>query len=122
MRLIKTRIPLPLAGIRNENSYLGIHNFIDAIIVCSLSSKAADETFLLSDGNIVSTADVAKHLAMSLGVPLRQFYLPESLFPIRALKSSLALDNSKFGSLLNWKPPVSFYEGLREAVGANSPK
>jgi len=122
IRLIKTGIPLPLAGIRNENSYLGIHNFIDAIIVCSLSAKAADETFILCDGNIVSTADVAKHIAINLGVPSRQFYLPESLVPIRALKSSLALDNSKFVSLLNWKPPVSFYEGLREAVEANSPK
>jgi len=122
IRLIKTGIPLPISGIRNENSYLGIHNFIDAIIVCSVSSNAADETFVLCDGSIVSTADVARQIAMSLGVPSRQFYLAESLMPIRALKSSLALDNSKFVSLLNWKPPVSFYDGMREVVEAYSPK
>jgi nucleoside-diphosphate-sugar epimerase len=122
IRLIKTGIPLPIAGIRNENSYVGIHNFVDAIIVCAVSSKAANEIFVVCDGNIVSTADVGKHIARSLRVPLRQFYLPESLIPIRALKSSLALDNSKCVSLLNWKPPVSFYDGLREVVQAYSPK
>lgn len=120
IRLIKTGIPLPIAGIRNENSYLGIHNLIDAILVCSVSSKAANETFVLCDGNIVSTVDVASQIAISLGVPLRQFYLAESFMPIRAFKSSLALDNSKVVSLLNWKPPVSFNEGLREVVDAHS--
>jgi UDP-N-acetyl-alpha-D-quinovosamine dehydrogenase len=120
IRFIKTGIPLPIAGIRNENSYLGIHNLIDAILVCSVSSKAANETFVLCDGNIVSTADVAKQIAISLGVPLRQFYLTESLMPIRALKSSLALCNSKFVSLLNWKPPVNFDDGVREVVDAYS--
>lgn len=116
IRLIKAGIPLPITGIRNENSYLGIHNLIDAIVICSVCSKAANETFVLCDGNIVSTADVARQIAISLGVPLRQFVLPESLMPIRALKSSLALDNSKFVSLLNWKPPVNFGDGLREVV------
>jgi UDP-N-acetyl-alpha-D-quinovosamine dehydrogenase len=118
VRLIRTGIPLPLAGIKNANSYLGIHNLVDALIACSVSPNAANETFIVSDGKTVSTSDLAEQIALALGLPLRQFYLPELLVPIRALTSSLALNDTKIVSLLNWTPPVKFSDGLKEAVEA----
>jgi nucleoside-diphosphate-sugar epimerase len=107
-----------VAGIRNANSYLGVHNLVDAIITCATSPRAANETFVLSDGLKLSTPELARQIAEALGIASRQFYWPESLFPISALKSSLALNSNKIVTRLNWSPPVSFRDGLKEVIEA----
>jgi len=118
--LVRSGIPLPLAGIGNANSYLGIHNLVDCLLACAASSNAANETFVVSDGTTISTPDLAREIAIVLGISSRQFYLPDQLVPVRALKSSLAINSNKIRAFLNWSPPVSFRDGLKEAVEAFS--
>ena len=96
--------------------------------MCVEHSKAAGETFLVSDGEDVSTPNLIKIIANALGKRLRLFSLPYSILRIlckivgrekelEKLTGTLAVDSSKIRNLLGWKSPFSLEEGIKETVG-----
>lgn len=127
MRLMALGIPLPLGSIENRRSFLGIDNLVDLIWHCVDHPRAVNETFLVSDGEDVSTTELLQRLASCMGRRARLFSIPTSLLNKMAslagkesvakrLLGSLYVDISKTREQLAWTPPVSFEEGLRRTV------
>jgi UDP-glucose 4-epimerase len=124
LRAIDRGIPLPLGGVRNRRSLVGLDNLGDLLVRCTQSAAAAGETLLAADGEDVCTPDLVRYLAVGVGKPARLFSVPEALVTgaaallgrqdaIARLWGSLQIDASKARSLLEWHPPVPLAEGLR---------
>jgi nucleoside-diphosphate-sugar epimerase len=121
-------IPLPLGGAtHNRRSLVGLDNLVDLILVCADHPKATNQTFLISDGEDISTFELLRKIGKALGRPARLIWVPAGLISFMAglvgkqliaqrLLSTLQLDINKTCELLNWKPSVSMDEGLRRAV------
>jgi nucleoside-diphosphate-sugar epimerase len=127
IKLINLGIPLPLAGIKNQRSLIFLGNLVDAVLTCILHPKAAGKTFLLSDGKDVSTSELIQKISSVLGRPSRLFSLSPDLLrflakvtgrsnAVNRLLDSLTVDTTKICTELNWKPPFSIEEGLRETA------
>jgi nucleoside-diphosphate-sugar epimerase len=127
MELVYRGIPLPLGSIRNRRSMIYLGNLVHAVLTCINHAKAAGETFLVSDGQDVSTTDLIRMLAAAMGRKHRLFPFPPELLEIIGkitgttgelvkLTGSLNIDSGKIGRLLNWQPPFTLDEGLRETV------
>ena len=127
MRLVAKGLPLPLASVNNRRSLVGIDNLVDFIVTCLEHPSAANETFLVSDGEDLSTPDLIRRMARAMNCPARLLPVPESVLMAAAamlgrrdmaqrLCGSLQVNISKARALLDWKPPISVDEGLRRAV------
>jgi nucleoside-diphosphate-sugar epimerase len=126
-RLVAKGLPLPLASINNRRSLVGIDNLVNFIVTCLEHPSAANETFLVSDGEDLSTPDLIRRMARAMNCPARLLPVPESVLMAAAamlgrrdmaqrLCGSLQVDISKARELLEWNPPISVDEGLRRAV------
>jgi nucleoside-diphosphate-sugar epimerase len=127
MKIIMKRIPLPLASVKNRRSLVYVGNLADALAVCAIHPAAAERTYLVSDGEDVSTPELIRRTAAALGVPVRLFNVPASLLRIAGtvaakrpavdrLLGSLTVDASAIRRELAWTPPFSMEEGLRETA------
>ncbi len=128
MRWLARGIPLPLAGVtENRRSLVALDNLVDLIVTCLHHPAAANQTFLVSDGEDLSTAQLLKRMGAAMGQPARLFCLPPVVLKLGAallnkpgiyqrLCGSLQLDIAKTRQLLGWTPPVSVDEGLRRAA------
>ena len=124
MRWVNRGIPLPLAAIDNRRSLVALDNLVDLIITCIEHPAAANQTFLVSDGQDLSTSELLRGIGNGLGKPARLFSIPSGLLLIVAsllgektrvqrLTSNLQVDISRARELLGWEPPVSVDAGLR---------
>lgn len=127
MRWLKSGIPLPLGDIHNRRSLVALDNLVDLIITCLLHSAAANQTFLVSDGEDVSTTELLRLIGQVVGRPARLIPVPANWLKIMAvivgkqhvaqrICSSLQVDVTKTCHLLEWTPPLSLDEGLKKAV------
>jgi nucleoside-diphosphate-sugar epimerase len=128
MRWLVRGVPLPLAAVtENRRSLVALDNLVDLIMTCLNHPAAANQTFLVSDGEDLSTADLLQRMGMALGHPARLIYVPLALLKLGAivvnkpgiyqrLCGSLQLNITKTRQLLGWVPPVSVDEGLRRAA------
>ena len=127
-RLVAKSLPIPLGSINNRRSLVGIDNLVDFIVTCLEHPSAANETFMVSDGEDLSTPDLIRRMARALNrsarllpVPVLALQAGASLLgkgdAVQRLCGNLQVDISKARSLLGWVPPVSVDEGLRRAVG-----
>lgn len=127
MKIITKGIPLPLASITNKRSLIYVGNLVDSLAVCARHPAAAGKTYLVSDGDDVSTPELIRRTAKALGVPARLFPVPASLMQltgtvtgkraaVNRLLGSLTVDSSKIRDELGWKPPFTMEEGLRETA------
>lgn len=131
-QLIKTvahGIPLPLGNIHNQRSLIALPNLIDLITTCINHPAAANQTFLVSDGEDLSTTELLQRLSRALGKPARLLPIPQSwletvltLLGKRAIAQrlcgNLQVDISKTRDLLGWTPPVSVNAALRQTAQA----
>jgi nucleoside-diphosphate-sugar epimerase len=129
MRAVSRGIPLPFGSVRNLRSLIALDNLVDVILVSAEHPAAARETFLVSDGEDVSTPALIRRLATAMGRRARLLNVPPTLLLAAAtavgrrddaqrLLGSLQVDSTKVRTLLGWTPPLSVDEGLRRAVGA----
>jgi nucleoside-diphosphate-sugar epimerase len=128
MRAVQRGLPLPLASVtHNRRSFVALDNLVDLLITCIDHPAAANQTFLVSDGEDLSTADLLRRLGQAMNKPARLLPVPPSLLQLGAnwlgkgdmaqrLLGNLQLDISHTRQTLNWTPPVSVDEGLRRAV------
>jgi nucleoside-diphosphate-sugar epimerase len=131
-RLIHTLargIPLPLGSIHNHRSLVALPNLIDLITTCIDHPAAANQTFLVSDGEDLSTTDLLRRLGDALGKPARLLPIPqawlETTLPLlgkraiaQRLCGSLQIDLSHTRNTLGWTPPVSVDAALRQTAAA----
>ena len=127
IKLVKSRIPLPLSLVKNQRSMIGIDNLVDLLIRCIDHPEASGKTFLASDGEDLSTPELVKLIASSMGKKANLFPFPISILKflgsvfrrreeINRLVGSLRLDNSYTKEILNWTPPITVEEGIRRMV------
>ena len=128
MRWLARGVPLPLAAVtHNRRSLVALDNLVDLIVTCLNHPAAASQTFLVGDGEDLSTSQLILRMGAELGNPANLFYLPPPLLKLGAtllnkpdvykrLCSSLQLDIAKTKQLLGWAPPISVDEGLRRAA------
>lgn len=131
-QLIKTvasGIPLPLGSIHNQRSLVALPNLIDLITTCIHHPAAANQTFLVADGEDLSTTELLKRLSKALGKKPRLLPVPQKLLETslnligkraiaQRLCGNLQIDISKTRDLLGWTPPVSVDEALRQTAQA----
>ena len=127
IRLVKSGIPLPFGNIANQRSMIGIDNLVDLLIWCIDHPEASGKTFLASDGEDLSTPELIKLIASSMGRKANLFPFPISILKflgsvfgrreeINRLVGFLRIDNSYTKKILNWTPPISVEEGIRRMV------
>lgn len=133
MRAVQRGIPLPLASVtHNRRSFIALDNLVDLLVTCIDHPAAANQTFLVSDGEDLSTADLLRRLGHAMDKPARLFPVPPSLLQLGAnllgkgdmaqrLLGNLQVDISHTRDTLNWSPPISVDEGLRRAVSGLTP-
>lgn len=127
MRWVSHDIPLPFGAIHNARSMVALDNLVDLLVTCLKHPSAAGQTFLVSDGEDVSTTELLRRTAQVMGK--KAFLLSIPVFVLewgaavlgkrtvaQRLCGSLQLDIDKTRQLLDWTPPVSVDEGLRRAV------
>lgn len=131
MRMVKKGVPLPLGAIKNKRSLVALDNLVDLIITCIGHPAAANQVFLASDGEDLSTTELLRGVASAAGMPSRLIPLPAPVLMFVAsllgkrtvaqrLLGSLQVDISKTRDLLEWTPPLSVDEGLRRCFVENA--
>ncbi len=122
-------IPLPLGSIHNQRSLVALSNLIDLITTCINHPAAANQTFLVSDGEDLSTTELLQRLSKALDKPARLLPVPQKLLETtlnllgkraitQRLCGNLQVDISKTRELLGWTPPISVDEALYETAQA----
>jgi nucleoside-diphosphate-sugar epimerase len=129
MKWINRGLPIPLGSVHNRRSLVAVDNLADLIVEALGNPRAANQTFLASDGEDLSTSDLMRRVGAALGRPARLVPVPTSLL-IASLAAigkrriaerllwSLEVDSSKARSLLDWRPPLTVDAGLRLAAEA----
>jgi UDP-glucose 4-epimerase len=113
LRAIDTGVPLPLGRIRNRRSLLYVGNLAHAIERCIERGQGVGRTYLLADGQPISTPELCVAIGQALGRRARLFPLPSMLLPFKSLTSSLEVDGAAIRRELAWRPPFTMEEGLR---------
>jgi len=119
----KIILPLPLGAVHNSRSLIAIDNLVSFIITCTLHPKAANEIFLISDNDNLSTTQLLKNIAKAFNkkvllppIPVSWMVFVAKLLGKEAdavrLFSSLIVDSSKARDLLDWRPVTSMDEQL----------
>ena len=127
MRWLHKGVPLPFGAIHNRHSLVALDNLVDLIVTCIDHPAAANQTFLVSDGEDLSTTELLRRMGIALGRSARLLPVLSRLLEAGAamlgkkalsqrLCGSLQADISKTRELLNWTPPVSVDDALRKTA------
>jgi nucleoside-diphosphate-sugar epimerase len=108
LRAIARGWPLPLASVANRRSLIYVGNLVDAIIRC----LDVEGTFVVSDGEAISTPQLCSEIGQALCRPARLFPFPPALLP-RKLAGSLEVDDSAIRRAIGWQPPFTRQAGLK---------
>jgi nucleoside-diphosphate-sugar epimerase len=130
IKVLAKHIPLPFASVQNFRSLIYVENLADALILCATHPAAVGQTYLVSDGEDVSTPELLRRLGDAMGHPVRLFYCPPALLrlagkligksdQIDRLLGSLQVDNSKIRRELAWQPPFTLDESLKVTITSN---
>jgi len=125
--LVRRGVPLPLGAVDNLRSFVGLENLIDLLVRCVRHPRAAGQTFMVSDGEDLSTPALIHQLAAAMGRRARLFPVPVQWLragarlvgradEIERLIDSLQVDIRHTCETLDWRPPVSVADGLRRAL------
>ena len=130
MNLVSKGIPLPFGCVKdNKRSLVSVNNLVDLIVTCIYHPKAANQVFLVSDDHDVSTSQMVRQMAKSLGksdwqlpVPQWCYKLAGNVFGkgdvVNRLLGSLQVDITHTKETLDWKPPQTLQEGFKETAEA----
>lgn len=127
MSWLSKGVPLPLGAIHNRRSLVALDNLVDLILTCMNHPAAAGQVFLVSDGEDLSTTELLRRMGAALGRPARLLPVPAAWLDGAArllgrgavtqrLCGSLQVDIEKTRRLLDWTPPVTVDEALRETA------
>jgi nucleoside-diphosphate-sugar epimerase len=124
---IEKGIPLPLGAVQNRRSLVALANLVDLLYTCISHPRAANQTFLVSDDEDLSTTELLVRIGEAMGKRLILLPVPSRLLEIGAvllgrtgmaqsLLGDLQVDIAKTREMLDWIPPVDLSHGLRLAV------
>lgn len=124
---VRRGVPLPLGAVQNRRSLIATDNLVSFLQRCTDHPAAANETFLVSDGQDLSTAELVRGMAAALNRPARLLPVPCGLLraagaltgrqlQIQRLLENLQVDIGKARQQLSWTPPFTVQEGLQHAL------
>ena len=124
---INKGIPLPLAAANNKRSLIYVGNLVDVLITCATHPSAAGQTYLVRDGEDISTAALVEKIVVALGCKSRSFYFPPNMLRLVAavlgrsnqvarLLGSLRVSDTKIRSELGWTSSYTLEQGLQATV------
>ena len=127
MRWLRRGVPLPLGAIHNQRSLVALDNLVDLMMTCLTHPAAASQTFLVSDGEDVSTTELLRRMGRAMNRPARLIPVPANWLQLAAamvgkkdvaqrLCGSLQVDIQKTRQLLGWRPPLTLDRGLKKAA------
>lgn len=125
--LVQKGLPLPLGMAANQRSLIYLENLTSAIVACATHPAAVGKTYMVSDGEDVSTAELIRRIARSLGCSSYLFSVPPAVLLAIAtlvgkrgvadrLLGSLVVDSRPIRDDLGWQPPCSLNEGLKHTA------
>jgi nucleoside-diphosphate-sugar epimerase/lipopolysaccharide/colanic/teichoic acid biosynthesis glycosyltransferase len=123
---VQSGVPLPLGAVHNRRSLVALDNLVNFVLLCAdrtRSPQAANQVFLVADGEDVSTTTLLRKVAQAAGLPSRLLPVPAwllragaSLLGKRALAErllgNLQVDATKARTLLGWRPVVTMHQQL----------
>lgn len=129
MMWVNRCVPLPFGAIYNQRSFVALDNLVSFIIHCIDHPQAANEVFLISDGEDVSTTKLLQKVAKALNkkswlipVPVKWMTFAAKLIGkgnvANRLFGSLQVDSSKARVLLSWEPVITMDEQLKKTTNA----
>ncbi|WP_305832162.1 UDP-glucose 4-epimerase family protein [Photobacterium leiognathi] len=128
LNLVSKGLPLPFGCIKdNKRSLVSVDNLIDLIVTCIDHPKAANQVFLVSDDNDVSTSEMVQQMAKALGKSQWQLPIPNAFYRlvgkvtgkedvINRLLGSLQVDITHTKDTLGWKPPQTLEDGFKQTA------
>jgi UDP-N-acetyl-alpha-D-quinovosamine dehydrogenase len=130
MKWVNKGVPLPFGAVHNQRSLVALDNLVSFIIHCIDHPKAANEVFLISDNEDVSTTELLQKVAIAFGkksllipIPVRVMNFLAKLIGkegvAERLFNSLQVDSSKARNLLDWKPVITMDEQLKKMADAH---
>lgn len=122
-------VPLPLGAIHNKRSLFALDNLVDLVVTCIDHPAAANQVFLVSDGQDLSTTELLRRVGQALGKPARLLPMPSGILTFGAsllgkkamaqrLCGNLQVDSSYTCETLGWQPPFSVDEALNKTAVA----
>ncbi len=120
-------LPLPFGAIRNRRSMLYVGNLCHFIETCMTREAAANQTFVIADGEDVSLRQLLVLMRRAMGrgpgllpVPAGLFRLAGRLTGKQAVVDrvvgDLQVDISKARELLGWQAPFNVEQGIAATV------
>jgi len=127
-KLVRSRLPIPLAGIKNRRSLVGLDNLADFLCLTASHPKAVGQVFHVSDEKSFAIDQILQILSVAMynkkiilfNVPLFLLGITTSLLgkkdALDRLTKSLEVDSSNCVELLGWKPPTSAEQSVASLV------
>lgn len=128
MKLVSARLPLPVGAITtNRRSMIYVENLNDFIQHCIVHPNAANQIFLVSDDEDISTSGLVQKISSGLNIRSWLIPVPVSVMECcsrligktgvyQRLCGSLQVDLGKAKNVLGWSPPYSVDEGIQHTV------
>lgn len=126
MHWVERGFPIPLGAVQNQRSFVALENLVSLVLLCAdpaRSPQAANQVFVVADGEDVSTTTLLRKVALYAGRPSRLLPVPPSVLRFGArllgkramadrLLDNLQVDATKARTLLGWRPVVTMDEQL----------
>ncbi len=128
MRYIYRGYPLPLAGVINKRSFISLENLVDVLLTSVTKAECAGQTFLVSDGEDLSTSELIRRIAEAMHRKAHLFHIPEKVFTVLGsrvsalspiigrLTGSLVIDSTRFRYVAGWRPVQTVNAGMKDMV------
>jgi nucleoside-diphosphate-sugar epimerase len=127
VQLVRSGLPLPFGSVANQRSLIGVGNLVDLIILCLHQPGAANQIFLASDGEDLSTPELLRRIALALGSKPKLFAIPPGILEasagllgqastMRRLTRSLQIDMAATRNTLGWNPPIAIDDEIARAI------
>tara|TARA_Y200000002_G_scaffold381919_1_gene397332 strand:+ start:36003 stop:36971 length:969 start_codon:yes stop_codon:yes gene_type:complete len=127
LKFASRNIPLPLGSINNKRSFVALDNLISLIVICIDHPKAANEIFLVSDGEDISTEKLYTIMSEALGKKALVFKFDKKILKriflffgissiINRLCDDLRVDIQHTKDTLDWNPVISILDGVKKCV------
>jgi nucleoside-diphosphate-sugar epimerase len=118
---------LPFGRLLSKRSLLYVENLADALVRVACDGRARFRTYFVSDGEVVSVAELVERIARAAGRTARLWHVPVSLLWMAAacsgrwaamqrLTASLVVDDRPIRQELDWTPPFTFDQGIWRTV------